>query len=91
MALSAADLNSLVAAQYLSGECFIRPISMAGLRTYGTSSLAVAVTLTLYDRLLVLEKELELIWRQPWTVMSILVLIDMYGRQASMLFIGYGA
>jgi len=50
---------------------------------------AVAVTLTLYDRLLLLKKEIELIWRQPWSALSVLVLIDMYGRQASMLFIAY--
>ncbi|KAH9919142.1 uncharacterized protein B0H18DRAFT_1122702 [Fomitopsis serialis] len=50
---------------------------------------AVAVTLTLYERLLVFEKEVELIWRQPWSALPILVLLDMYGRQASMLFIAY--
>ncbi|KZT67591.1 hypothetical protein DAEQUDRAFT_672872 [Daedalea quercina L-15889] len=94
MSLSTTDIHSLVATQYLSGECANAIICDRALRAWFTvipPLSAVAVTITLYDRLLVFRREIELIWRQPWSTLSILVLVDMYGRQASMLYIAYSA
>ncbi|KAH9839183.1 uncharacterized protein C8Q71DRAFT_501681 [Rhodofomes roseus] len=65
--LTANDVNSLIASQYLSGA---------------------AVTLTLYDHILIIG-EIALVWRHKRSALSVIVILDLYARLGSMLFIAY--
>lgn len=51
----------------------------------------VALTISLFDQLLNLSKEIELVWTHPrsWTSVQFIMVIYQYGGGASMLFIAY--
>ncbi|EED80359.1 predicted protein [Postia placenta Mad-698-R] len=51
----------------------------------------VAVTLSLFDHVLTFRKELDLVWLQrgPWSIMQLVVVMNRYGGEASMLYLAY--
>ncbi|PCH40554.1 hypothetical protein WOLCODRAFT_67498, partial [Wolfiporia cocos MD-104 SS10] len=52
-------------------------------------AVAVALTISLWDHALTIGDEIELVWRQPWTFLQLLVMINRYCGEASLIFIAY--
>ncbi|KAH9831446.1 uncharacterized protein C8Q71DRAFT_303918 [Rhodofomes roseus] len=48
---------------------------------------AVALSLSLWDHALTLGREVQLLWRFPWSPLQILVLVNRYSAEISMIFI----
>ncbi|CCL98756.1 uncharacterized protein FIBRA_00761 [Fibroporia radiculosa] len=49
----------------------------------------VALTISLWDHFLNVDQEIELVWRQSWSVLQTVVLVNRYGGEVSLLFIAY--
>lgn len=49
--------------------------------------LAASLTLTVWDHVLTLGRELQLLWRWPWAPLQLLMLANRYGAILSMVFI----
>ncbi|KZT02990.1 uncharacterized protein LAESUDRAFT_762408 [Laetiporus sulphureus 93-53] len=52
---------------------------------------AAAVTVSLYDHVLTLHDEIDLVWRQPWNTLQTVVMLNRYGGELSICFIAYVA
>ncbi|KAI0927568.1 hypothetical protein AcV5_008070 [Taiwanofungus camphoratus] len=50
---------------------------------------AVAVTCSLWNHLINVDREIEFVWRPPWSFLQLLVMFNLYGGQASLIFIVY--
>lgn len=50
---------------------------------------AVAITVILWDHCLKLCDEVRLIWRQPWTALQAIIMVNRYGGDISLLFVAY--
>ncbi|KAI0952858.1 hypothetical protein AcW1_007227 [Taiwanofungus camphoratus] len=50
---------------------------------------AVAVTCSLWNHLINVDREIKFVWRPPWSFLQLLVMFNLYGGQASLIFIVY--
>ncbi|PCH40444.1 hypothetical protein WOLCODRAFT_16532 [Wolfiporia cocos MD-104 SS10] len=50
---------------------------------------AAALTISLWEHVLNLEEEIELVWHQPWSLLQMLVMVNRYGSEATLIFAAY--
>ncbi|KAH9920289.1 uncharacterized protein B0H18DRAFT_881198, partial [Fomitopsis serialis] len=53
-------------------------------------SLAAALSCSLYDHAINAAREIELVWRQQWSRLQIIVMLNTYLMEASLIIIAYG-
>lgn len=86
--MAALGMNYTQAMVYLSGT----NISVDTVLRLKENMTGVGLTVSLWDHLLTIGDEIELVWRQrgTWSVLQTIVMLNRYGGEASMIFIAYG-